>query len=198
MASLEYFDFSLPGVIFGNPTIRNTIIRNIDLRYEWFPTGDEIITASVFYKRFTDPIEVLQMPNASAIYSYYNFNQLSSDNMGFEVDARKSFAFINCNSSFLKNLYISGNYSYMKSEVTIDKDALGKFFSGISGAPSVDTSKKDSRNRALQGLSPYSANVSLLYQGKTAGINIAYNRFGRRLVFAGLESQLDYFEHPGM
>lgn len=196
VASLEYYDFSLPGVIFGNPTIRNTIIKNIDLRYEFYPAGNEIITASVFYKHFKDPIEVLQMPNASGIYSYYNFNQMSSENLGFEIDARKSFAFFNRNSSFLKNLYISGNFSYMKSEVSIDKNALGKFFAGITGAPSVDTAKKDSRNRALQGLSPYSVNAGLLYQGKAAGFNIAYNRFGRRLVFAGLESQLDYFEHP--
>ncbi len=45
-------------------------------------------------------------------------------------------------------------FSYMKSEVTIDKNALGKFFSGITGAPSIDTAKNDSRNRALQDYLP--------------------------------------------
>ncbi len=74
VANLEYFDFSFPGVIYGNSTLRNTLIQNFDLRYEFYPTADEVITASLFYKHFKDPIEILQMPNASSIYSYYNFN----------------------------------------------------------------------------------------------------------------------------
>ena len=195
-ANIAYYDFFLPGVIFGNPSLKNTLIDNYDLRYEYYLSGDEIITASLFYKHFQDPIEVLQVPNASAIYTYYNFNQVSSTNKGFELDFRKSFSFINRNSAFFKNLYLSGNFSYMKSEVSIDRNALGKLFAGLLGAPSIDTSIKDTRDRALQGLSPYSINAGLLYQGKTAGFNIVYNRFGRRLIFAGIEPQFDYFENP--
>jgi TonB-dependent receptor len=195
-ANIAYYDFFLPGVIFGNPGLKNTTIKNYDLRYEFYPSGDEIITASLFYKYFKDPIEVLQTPNASSIYTYYNFNQVASSNKGFEMDVRKSFAFINRNSGFLKNLYISANFSYMKSDVTIDKKAIGKLFAGLIGAPSIDTAVNDSRDRALQGLSPYSINGGLLYQGKNVGFNIVYNRFGRRLVFAGIEPQFDYYENP--
>lgn len=196
MANIAYFDFFLPGLIFGNPQLKNTMIRNWDFRFEFYPSAEEILTASVFYKHFDDPIEILQIPNASTIYTYYNFNQRSSVNKGFEVDFRKSFSFINRGSGFLKNLFLSGNFSFMKSEVSVDRNALGRLFAGLTGAPSIDTTVADTRDRALQGLSPYSLNAGLLYQGKRAGFNVVYNRFGRRLVFAGIAAQLDYFENP--
>ena len=34
-----------------------TTIDNVDLRLERFPNLGEVLSASVFYKRFTDPIE---------------------------------------------------------------------------------------------------------------------------------------------
>ena len=33
------------------------LITSFDARYEWFPSGGEVVAASVFYKKFTDPIE---------------------------------------------------------------------------------------------------------------------------------------------
>src|SRR6185369_1221290 len=41
----------------GNPGLDRALIQNVDLRWEWFPRGGEILSAGVFYKHFDSPIE---------------------------------------------------------------------------------------------------------------------------------------------
>lgn len=196
VSPFSYYDFRLPGSIGGNVFLKNTYIYNADLRFEWYPSGEEIITASLFYKYFTDPIETLAFPTASSEYNYNILNQKSSTNIGVEFDLRKSFGFINPKSKFWSNLFITGNFSYMKSNVVVDPNDLRDLLSKIGGAVAIDTTQKDERERPLQGLSPYTVNAGILYQGEKFGVNVVYNRFGRRLIFAGPKDFLDIYENP--
>jgi len=82
----------------------------------------------------------------------------------------------------------------MESEVDIDRNEIFQVIGGTNTA--YDKDKADTRKRALQGLSPYSLNAGILYQGSRAGFNFTYNRFGRRLLFAGDESFFDTHENP--
>jgi TonB-dependent receptor len=196
VSPFNYYDFRLPGSISGNPFLLTTYVYNGDLRFEWYPGAEEVVTASIFYKYFTDPIETLAYPTSSSEYNYNILNQKSSTNIGVEMDFRKSFGFIAPHSKFLNNLFLSGNFSYMKSNVVVDPERLRDLLSKIGGAVAVDTSQKDERERPLQGLSPYTINAGLLYQGENVGVNVSYNRFGKRLIFAGPEAFLDVFENP--
>jgi hypothetical protein len=194
---LKYFDFINYGSVFGNAKLRHAFIYNYDLRYELYPSPGEIVSLSVFHKKFTDPIEtfVVQGSNVKS-YLYYYVNLESSENTGVELDLRKSLSFIRKKSRFLQDLFIGGNVSVMKSSVAVDRKRLFELFGSSGGGATIDTTESDVRNRPLQGLSPYSVNVYLLYQGKNAGFNIAYNRFGRRLVFASPDDFQDIFENP--
>lgn len=176
-----YFDFGLPGTVNGNPNLKNTTISNYDFRFEFFPKPDEIISATVFYKLYKDPIEVLASIQSNN-YDYQPFNLKSSNNLGLELDIRKSISFIG-KSAFFRKLYLNGNFSYMKSEVEVD--------------PAVFTGSTQStkRKRPLIGLSPYSINAGILYDGERIGFNILYNRFGRRLVFVGDPEIQDIYEN---
>jgi hypothetical protein len=182
IARVGYFDFSLPGTVNGNPELRNTTISNFDLRYEYFLSSDELISATIFYKYFKDPIEILAAIQ-STNYDYKPFNLTSSTNIGAEIDFRKSLSFVS-SKKFFKKLYLSGNFSYMNSTVVVDPT----IFTG-----SVLSTK---RNRPLIGLSPYSINAGFLYDGEKYGFNILYNRFGRRLVFVGDPELFDIYENP--
>jgi hypothetical protein len=190
---LQYYDFELLSFVRGS-ALQNSSIFNLDLRYEYFPNTGEVISVTGFYKKFTNPIEpFVESGTGDLIFS--NVNLASSTNIGFEFDLRKSLSFISKKSKFLKNLYFSGNAAVMKSTVNIDPvDVYRQLGTDISG----DTSSNyaSSRNRPLSGLSPYTFNVGMLYQTEKFGANLIYNRFGRRIVTASFEPQLDRYEKP--
>ena len=56
-APFRSFNFEWLETLKGNPDLGETTIDNVDLRLERFPNLGEVVSASVFYKRFTDPIE---------------------------------------------------------------------------------------------------------------------------------------------
>ena len=71
-APFRSFDFETLQVLKGNPGLQQTRIDNFDLRLEHFPNLGEVVSASVFYKRFTDPIEqntVLEAVNTELTWS---------------------------------------------------------------------------------------------------------------------------------
>lgn len=84
----------------------------------------------------------------------------------------------------------------MKSDVEIDRNALGKLLNAINPFIPYDSLKSDTRKRPLQGLSPYVINAGLLYQGPHFGFNIAYNRFGKRVILTAPEEYNDVYEAP--
>lgn len=199
-ADFNFFDFRANINYVGNPALKNADIYNYDLRFEIFPTAEELVSASIFYKKFNNPIENINavVPDAGTLFNY-GVNQRSSTNIGFEVDFRKSLGFIARNLVFLKKLFISGNFSYMKSEVEIDKDAIQAYYLDLvarQNSANPLTVTGGTRNRPLVGLSPYSANGAISYEGKKWGITASYNRIGKRVVFSGLSDSTDVYENP--
>ncbi len=43
-----YEDFDLYSLVMGNPELKQAVIQNLDLRYEWYPESGEIISVSAF------------------------------------------------------------------------------------------------------------------------------------------------------
>lgn len=178
-----YYDFNTLSNVFGNDSLKNTRISNYDLRFEFFPKADEVVSATIFYKRFEDPIETNVRNDGSGNFEIKPVNLRSSTNLGIEIDFRKSLSFISSRASFFRKLYAYGNFSYMKSEVELDPR--------LSGSVEAEV-----RKRPLQGLSPYSINGGILFDGDKIGFNITYNRFGRRLVYLGDRDFEDRYENP--
>jgi hypothetical protein len=181
-----YYDFVEQIQVTGQQALQVTRIRNYDFRMEYYPTGNEIISASIFYKYFDKPVErfyILGSPNNSVEY----WNLHSATAKGVEAELRKSLSFISPNTAWLQNLYFSANATYLEGGI--------KYLVTKSPYTQKDTSYIDNGSRPIQGLSPYIVNMGLNYQTTAWGCNVSYNRIGRRIVNGGTNARLIQYEN---
>ncbi len=173
-APFTSFDFAGDFLLNGNDTLNRTFIDNFDLRWEWYPTPSEIVSFSVFYKDFTDPIEKVIEPSAANAELTFR-NVPSATAYGIEIEARKSLRFI---SPALRNFQLGGNASFIESEVDINEDEFRQI-------QSVDPSRDDTR--PLFGQSPFTFNAELAFLDDTLGIkaSLSYSVFGDRIAVVG-------------
>lgn len=158
-----FYDFDLASNVEGNAALKPAYIDNVDLAYEFYPGAGEMISLSVFYKRFKNPIEWAYVVNGGTDYTYSNINADKADNYGIELDIRKNLDFIG-----MRNFSLNFNGALIKSKV--------KFAPG-----------SQEESRPMQGQSPYLINTGLFYQHPAKGWNVAvmYNRIGKRIVGVG-------------
>jgi outer membrane receptor protein involved in Fe transport len=146
----------------------STTIRNTDLRYEWYPAAGEIISVSGFYKKFDQPIELVFLQDG-AVDRYAFQNQRSATNYGLEMEIRKSLGFI-AHESWLKNLTIFGNGTLIRSKVV----------SLVYTGPNREIVNEFDFKRPLFGQSPWIVNAGIAYTKDQYGVNLVYNKSGRR------------------
>ncbi|WP_158286536.1 TonB-dependent receptor [Chitinophaga sp. S165] len=191
-APFIYYDFRDRNSYRGAVSLKDAKITNVDIRYEYYPGPGEVISVSGFYKRFDSPVEVVAS-NAGGQLNLFYFNLERSTNKGIEVDFRKSLGFVSPSAAWLKKVFISGNGSWMKANVEYSPDALLKAAADAGAAPGQAPAGK--RDRPLQGLSPYVINGGLGYFGNVLGVNMVYNRFGKRILNAGFNPWQDQYEN---
>ena len=113
LAPFEFTDVVGGRATVGNPELQQSLIQNIDVRWELFPgSGEEVVAASFFYKNFDNPIERIVQPTAQLRTSFTNAD--SARNAGFEIEGRKALG---------QYLFLGANYTYVDSEVTLDAAA---------------------------------------------------------------------------
>ncbi|WP_378411337.1 TonB-dependent receptor [Rhodocytophaga aerolata] len=181
LAPFLYYDFVNEANVVGSPDLETARIHNIDLRYEFYPRPGETISIAGFYKNFDKPIEnyVTQASDGTQQFSYRN--AVLANNVGVELEVRKSLSDI-AGESFLKNLSLVFNGSYIYSRVDLGSDP---------------TLIQD-RIRALQGQSPYIANLAAFYDDRDRGFafNVFYNVFGKRISRVGSDIFPTVYEMP--
>lgn len=178
IAPFSYVDFVSGITVFGNSTdLRRTLIRNYDLRYEFFPAAGELISFSLFYKRIDAPIEDVFLSTSTNKLKTFKNAEKGADNFGAEIELRKKLDFI---SGYLQNFAIMGNLTLVYSKVNLE------------GTGTVSTTQQ----RRMQGQSPYMINLGLFYDNYDLGLsgNIVYNRFGNRISEVGLSGYSDIYE----
>lgn len=180
IAPFYFYDFEQKAGIRGNPDLKNAVIHNIDLRYEYYPTSGEIISLAGFYKKFNDPIEAIQY-NAGTGWDYKYENAKSATSIGAEIEIRKSFAKLAQQANmlrFIKDLSVVFNASWIYTEMKFDPE---KYY--------VSDSK-----RAMQGQSPYIINTGLYYQNDKNKLtaSVLYNVIGKRIKLVGMDMPNTY------
>lgn len=171
IAPFGFNDFNRNVFVYGNPyDLHRSLIRNYDLRLESYPNAGELISVSLFYKKFDAPIEVVYFSESSDSKSntYRNANN-GATNYGVEIELRKNLGAFWKN---LNNFTFNGNVTLINSKID------------LSGLSSAETKNE----RKLQGQSPYTINVGLYYDNPEIGtsVNILYNRYGSRISEVGL------------
>jgi len=170
----------------GNPDIRSSYIDNFDLRYEIYGEKSEMFAFSVFAKNFKDPIEI-SVFDVDTPDDFTVKNREKATVRGLEFELRKNLLTLN-NYTFNLN----ANASYIVAKQTMDDD---EYNARVIQAPAGTTI---SRERELQGQSPYMINVGLLAvdSEKQIETGIFYNVQGPTLDFVGFGSAPDIYSEP--
>ncbi|MEZ4435875.1 MAG: TonB-dependent receptor [bacterium] len=180
-AALRYDDVIDRRSYKGNPAVERALIDHFDLRWEWYLSPRESASVAVFYKRFDGPIE--QIIEAGSDKTIIPDNTRGADNLGVELDARKQLGFF---GEWADAFYLAGNLALIRSSVDTTREPEP------GGASLVLTSKE----RPLQGQSPYVLNLQLGYEDLDGGAfaTLLYNVAGPRIVQVGTDGLPDVFE----
>ncbi|MEM7587871.1 MAG: TonB-dependent receptor [Acidobacteriota bacterium] len=151
----------------GNPELVRAKITSFDARWEWFPSANEVLAASIFYKDFEDPIEKLILGGSLSFETFTNVE--GAENLGFELEARKNLGTL-LGGAF-ENVNLIFNYAFVESEITID--------------PTVSAVTND--QRALIGQPDNVANLIIDWANtsRSSGVRLLYNFVDDKVAFAG-------------
>jgi len=170
----------------GKADLVNSANYNVDLKYEVFPTPNELFAATVFAKTIDKPIERIiegSSTGSGQIISYYN-----SDNatlLGLELEALVQLSRI---SSALSNFYLGFNASLMYTKVKLDQNRTSN----------IDTFSDE---RELQGASAWMMNSDLKYEFDFSEkwkntMSLVYNVYGKRIYAVGVANLDHIYEMP--
>ena len=184
LAPVLYYDFDQSQNVVGNPNLERAIIQNFDLRFEAFPSGNEVLAASAFYKDFTNAIEEQLIPSPERFVRTW-FNSPSGENYGYELEFRKDLGFL---SSALRYFSLTANYTRVESAIEYTEE-----YTLPDGTPVSQIS-----TRPMQGQAPWMVNFSFLFNhpGWGTSFNILYNKIGKRLSAVGDTRDEDVYEMP--
>ncbi|MEY2971121.1 MAG: hypothetical protein RLZZ599_1494, partial [Bacteroidota bacterium] len=177
----------LTGITFiGNLNLQNTIISNLDTRYEYFMEGGQTIAVSGFFKYFQNPIELVAY-SAAAPSNFQPRNVGNATVAGAEFEVRKNLGFLG-----LKSFEVNSNLSLIYSGVTRDSSEYE------ARVASARTGEVIDKIRPMQGQSPYLVNVGLNYNNAKSGLQggLFYNVQGEKLYIVGVADNPDVYEVP--
>ena len=182
ISPFSFYDFATTFTIVGDDSLRQTLIHNADLRYEYFFGRGQAISVSAYYKNFRKPIEMVidQKTSDYSIFSFKNAN--FAHNVGVEVEIRKNFDFFNRMAKWdqWENFMLTANFAYIYSRIDLQN-------LGTSGT----------LVRSLQGQSPFVVNLGLTYRhpGIDLSASFLYNQSGHRLMIVGNNLFPDIYEN---
>ncbi len=173
LAPFLFRDYTIKYSVFGDTTLRRASIDNYDVRYEFYPGKAQLISVSGFYKKFTDPIELISVSNQEKTLSYRNTP--SSTILGGELEIRTllgSFWSSPSSKTIWNKLTLFGNLTLIKSKVDLKvTDTTNYYYK---------------KGRVMQGQSPYVINAGITYQDdeKNVSSTLSFNRYGQRIFLA--------------
>ena len=171
----------------GNALLVNSTNNNVDLKFEFFPTKDELFAVTAFGKYIENPIERSFDNNgggAGRQISYYN--NKSATLFGVEFESIIQLSRLNDN---LKGASFGFNTSLMHTEATAEKNREGGAY--------FDTFDK----RQLQGASNWLVNADLKYDFNfskkwTNTATFVYGVYGERIYAVGTAGLDNEYEKP--
>ena len=179
------------GIVYWDGNLGKTDIQNFDLRWELFQEGGQTVSASLFYKSFKRPIELVQY--ATQTGSYQPRNVGDGQVLGAEVEMRKSLQII---SERLKNFSVNFNYTFTQSRIKL---STTEYESRVKNAR---TSQVVGDYRDMAGQAPYIINAGFAFNGGNEGFwrsfegGIYYNVQGQTLEYVGIADLPDVYTLP--
>ena len=187
----------------GNINLKQTLIHNADLRWEHFFGRTELVSASVFYKKFINPIEIVA--NVAAPNEFMPVNAGEANVAGAEFEIRKAIGFKDKEEvSFV----LGANFTYVYS--AIDMRKVETEVGGVTTTEydvrvanaRIDADSNMIENvpfyRPMYGQSPYIINAFATFKHDSLRLmcNLSYNVQGKKLAVIGVGSLPDVYEQP--
>jgi outer membrane receptor protein involved in Fe transport len=163
--------------VVGNQHLVRSLIRNLDLRWEWYPSATETVSMALFAKEFENPIErVFLGTSGTRIVTFANAER--ARNFGAELEVRSGLGFL---MEALETISVFANTTVMSSEIEIGQRG------GVTGD-----------DRPMVGQSPYVINTGLTYAHSDLGVSATalYNIAGRRISSAAETPLPNVYEEP--
>ncbi|HEY8143988.1 MAG TPA: TonB-dependent receptor [Kofleriaceae bacterium] len=176
VAPFLFTDYTRGINISGNPDLVETRIHNADLRWEWFAGQTELVAASLFYKRFREPIEAVVVSATGGDVSFANAAAATS--VGTELEARVSLARLHRS---LEAFRLWSNATITRSRIELREEQIGS---------------QTSAERPLQGQAPYVVNLGGTWAGGATEVTALYNVVGRRIQEVGFDTLPDTYQQP--
>ncbi len=171
----------------GNLT--ETRIHNADLRWEYFMESGQLFSASLFYKHFNDPIELVRNVVAVTSSDFQPRNVGEGKLYGAEIELRKHFGFINEN---LKQVSFNTNITVVHSAINMTDQEYD------SRVDNARTGQEIKRTRNMAGQAPYIINAGLSFNASDIPFDMGlyYNVKGRTLSVVGSGIFPDVYTQP--
>jgi len=171
----------------GNLT--ETRINNFDLRWETFMSSGQLISASLFYKQFDNPIELVRIPTAQTSNEFQPRNVGDGQVYGVEIELRKDLSFI---SPSLQKLSFSSNVTVAESIIDMTQTEINSRANFAKDGEEIGTT------RNMAGQAPYIINAGFTYSNpdKAFDMGLYYNVKGRTLAVVGGGLFPDVYTEP--
>lgn len=193
----------LPGVFSnftttsGNPRLKPTMSRNLDLSFEWYPKDGSLVHLALFNKRITDlPIYSVTQQPVTVVFADQTTAEVTATATdvanatvaakvnGLEVGAR---TFFNKLPGVLRGIGVEANYTF------IDSKNPGDLYKDIDGFVHNDA--------PVQGMSRHNFNTTLMYELGRISARIAYSWRSKYLQSTnsnGTNPTYSYYAAPGV
>ena len=181
-----------PTQVYWNGNLVSTDIHNFDLRYEIMPKKGKTFSISGFYKKFINPIEIIQYAVQDGSFQPRNVGD--GQVIGGELEYRSDLKFI---SKKLKYFDIITNLTIVDSKIELNAIEYESRVENAREGQVVD------RYRRMAGQAPYVINAGLIYNPKKKEgvldkfeMAVFYNVQGPTLYFVGIVDRPDVYTVP--
>ena len=176
---------------FWDGNLQSTRINNIDIRWEWYGTGGQMLSLSGFYKSFENPIEIVQYATQTGSFQPRNVG----DGQVYGAEAEFRFG-LGALSDGIKNLQLIFNATYTEAQIKMSNIEYESRLLNAREGQSID------EYRDMAGQAPYIVNTGLAYNGGESGFaqnleaGLYYNVQGKTLRFVGINDNPDIYTVP--
>jgi TonB-dependent receptor len=169
--------------------LKETYINNMDLRWEIFWDRGQNVSASLFYKDFDAPIELVRLTSGVTSTEYQPRNVGDGTLYGVEFEFNKSLDII---SPILKYFNINGNITLTKSEIEMTTSEFNSRKEFEKEGQTIE------HTRDMAGQSPFVINGGISYYNYESGLStgLFYNVKGETLSIVGAGVFPDMYVEP--
>jgi outer membrane receptor protein involved in Fe transport len=197
LALTPYLDPDTDRIFQGNPALTNSEFTNYDARLEYYFGREQFVTAGLFYKTVTDPVEEVIILGGDGTSTFTRFiNAPEATLYGAEIEYRTRFE-MPFAAPFLNDpqWMFAVNYTYTFSEVTAGPGDT--VINPVDGLP-APASVFGLDGSPLQGTPENIANLQFGYDTEFSQLTLLVGWVDERIARRGLGSLPEVIEDPGV